>query len=100
MRASAERCVRVLGTTMAMENPSREPHIVQVRGDFRIDVYERPVQLTLGSLSLEAQRELLVYQQLERYLETITGETQLEKLLEVAARGESVSDFQAAMREE
>jgi 2-polyprenyl-3-methyl-5-hydroxy-6-metoxy-1,4-benzoquinol methylase len=42
-----------------MENPSREPHIVQVRGYFRIDVYERPVQLTLGSLDLEAQRELL-----------------------------------------
>src|SRR5215831_19006197 len=58
-RASAERCVRVLGTTMAM-NPSREPHIVQVRGYFRIDVYERPVQLTLGALGLEAQRELLV----------------------------------------
>src|SRR5215471_9817488 len=57
-RASAERCVRVLGTTMAM-NPSREPHIVQVRGYFRIDVYERPVQLTLGALGLEAQRELL-----------------------------------------
>jgi len=41
-------------------NPSREPHIVQVRGYFRIDVYERPVQLTLGALGLEAQRELLI----------------------------------------
>ena len=41
-------------------NPSREPHIVQVRGYFRIDVYERPVQLTLGALGLEAQRELLL----------------------------------------
>ena len=41
-----------------------------------------------------------VYQQLARYLETITDEAQLEKLLAVAARGESVADFQAAMREE
>src|SRR5437588_693726 len=28
------------------ETPSREHHIVQVRGYFRINVYERPVQLT------------------------------------------------------
>src|SRR6516164_9247647 len=45
---------------MAIGNPSRESHIVQVRGYFRIDVYERPVQLSLGSLGLEAQRELLL----------------------------------------
>jgi hypothetical protein len=41
-----------------------------------------------------------VYQQLEQYLETMTDEAQLEKLLAVAARGESVADFQAAMTEE
>src|SRR6516164_7838794 len=62
-RASAERCLRALGATMAIGNPSREPHIVQVRGYFRIDVYERPVQLSLGSLGLEAQRELLASEQ-------------------------------------
>ena len=45
---------------MARGNPSREPQIVQVRGYFRLDVYERSVQLPMGSLSLEAQRELLV----------------------------------------
>src|SRR5215471_13919793 len=73
MRASAERCVRVLGTTMAMENPSREPHIVQVRGDFRIDVYERPVQLTLGSLSLEAQRELLLLRGFSPFRKLMSG---------------------------
>ena len=28
------------------DTPTREQHIVHVRGDFRIDVYERPVQLT------------------------------------------------------
>ena len=33
--------------------------IVPVRGYCRINVYERPVQLTLRSLGLETQRELL-----------------------------------------
>jgi hypothetical protein len=41
-----------------------------------------------------------VYQQLERYLGTIIDEAQLEKLLAVAVCGESVADFQAAVREE
>src|SRR5215813_2403256 len=44
--ASAERCLRALGTTIAMGNPVQERPIVPVRGYFRIDVYERPVQLT------------------------------------------------------
>src|SRR4029453_12323447 len=45
--ASAERCLRALGGTRDIgETPAREHHIVQVRGYFRIDVYERPVPLT------------------------------------------------------
>jgi hypothetical protein len=46
-RASAERCLRTLGTTVDMGNPiTSNVQIVQVMGYFRIDVYERPVQLT------------------------------------------------------
>jgi hypothetical protein len=41
-----------------------------------------------------------VYQQLERYLEIVTDEAQLEKLFAVAVRGENLADFQAAVREE
>jgi len=57
-------------------------------------------QSILDALRLRFDPPISVYQQLERYLETITDEAQLEKLLAVAARGESVADFQAAMREE
>jgi hypothetical protein len=41
-----------------------------------------------------------VHQQIERYLETVTDEAQLEKLFAVAVCGESPADFQAAVREE
>ena len=54
----------------------------------------------LDVLRLRFDPPVSVYQQLERYLETITDEAQLEKLLAVAVRGESVADFQVAMREE
>ena len=57
--ASAERCWRALGATLAMGNPITRNHIVRVRGYFRIEVYERPVRMPQGSLGLEAQRELL-----------------------------------------
>ena len=65
----------------------RRPH-----GDVR--------QSILDVLRLRFDPPVSVYQQLERYLETITDEAQLEKLLAVAVRGENVADFQAAMREE
>ena len=57
-------------------------------------------QSVLDVLRLRFDPPVSVYKQLERYLETITDEAQLEKLLAVAVRGESVADFQAAMREE
>jgi hypothetical protein len=57
-------------------------------------------QSILDVLRLRFDPPVSVYQQLERYLETITDEAQLEKLLAVAVRGESVADFQAAMKEE
>jgi hypothetical protein len=57
-------------------------------------------QSVLDVLRLRFDPPVSVYQQLERYLETITDEAQLEKLLAVAVRGESVADFQAAMTEE
>jgi hypothetical protein len=57
-------------------------------------------QSILDVLRFRFDPPVSVYQQLERYLETITDEAQLEKLLAVAARGESVADFQTAMRGE
>jgi hypothetical protein len=57
-------------------------------------------QSVLDVLRLRFDPPVSVYQQLERYLNTITDEAQLEKLLAVAVRGESVADFQATMREE
>ena len=57
-------------------------------------------QSILDVLRLRFDPPVSVYQQLERYLETITDEAQLEKLLAVAVRGESVADFQTVMREE
>jgi hypothetical protein len=57
-------------------------------------------QSILDVLRLRFDPPVSVYQQLERYLETITDEAQLEKLLAVAVRGESVADFQVAAREE
>jgi hypothetical protein len=57
-------------------------------------------QSVLDVLRLRFDPPVSVYQQLERYLDTITDEAQLEKLLAVAVRGESVADFQAAMTEE
>src|SRR5689334_3641218 len=55
--------------------PSREHHIIQVRGYFRIEVYERPGQITQGSLDLEAQRELLVaYSPCIEPRNTLTGQ--------------------------
>jgi hypothetical protein len=56
-------------------------------------------QSILDVLRFRFDPPVSVYQQLEQYLETITDEAQLEKLLAVAARGESVADFQAVMRE-
>jgi hypothetical protein len=41
-----------------------------------------------------------VYQQIERYLGTVTDEAQLEKLVAVAVRGENLANFQTVMREE
>ena len=57
-------------------------------------------QSVLDVLRLRFDPPVSVYQQLERYLNTITDEAQLEKLLAVAVRGENVADFQATMREE
>ena len=57
-------------------------------------------QSILDALRLRFDPPISVYQQLERYLETIADGAQLEKLFAVAVRGESVADFQAAMREE
>jgi hypothetical protein len=57
-------------------------------------------QSILDALRLRFDPPISVYKQLERYLETITDEVRLEKLFAVAVRGESVADFQAAMREE
>ena len=57
-------------------------------------------QSILDVLRLRFDPPVSVYQQLERYLGTITDEAQLEKLLAVAVRGESVADFQTVMREE
>ena len=57
-------------------------------------------QSVLDALRLRFDPPISVYQQLERYLETVTDEAQLEKLLAVAVRGENVADFQAAMTEE
>ena len=57
-------------------------------------------QSILDVLRLRFDPPISVYQQLERYLETITDEAQLEKLLAVAVRGANLADFQAAMREE
>ena len=54
-------------------------------------------QSILDVLRLRFDPPVSVYQQLERYLETITDEAQLEKLLAAAVRGESVADFQAAI---
>jgi hypothetical protein len=56
-------------------------------------------QSILDALRLRFDPPISVYQQLERYLETITDEAQLEKLFAVAVRGENLADFQAAMRE-
>jgi predicted transposase YdaD len=57
-------------------------------------------QSILDALRLRFDPPISVYQQFERYLETITDEAQLEKLFAVAVRGENLADFQAAMREE
>jgi hypothetical protein len=57
-------------------------------------------QSILDALRLRFDPPISVYQQLERYLETVTDEAQLEKLFAVAVRGENLADFQAAMREE
>jgi len=57
-------------------------------------------QSILDVLRLRFDPPVSVYQQFERYLETITDEAQLEKLLAVAVRGENLADFQAVMREE
>lgn len=54
----------------------------------------------LDVLRLRFDPPISVYQQIERYLETITDDAQLEKLFAMAVRGESVADFQATMREE
>jgi predicted transposase YdaD len=57
-------------------------------------------QSILDALRLRFDPPISVYQQLERYLETITDEAQLEKLFAAAVRGENLADFQATMREE
>jgi len=56
-------------------------------------------QSILDVVRLRFDPPVSVYQQCERYLETVTDEAQLDKLLAVAARGESVADFLTAMRE-
>jgi len=57
-------------------------------------------QSILDVLRLRFDPPVSVYRQCERYLETVTDKAQLEKLLAVAAREESVADFQTVMREE
>jgi hypothetical protein len=57
-------------------------------------------QSILEALALRFDPPISVYQQIERYLETVTDEAQLEKLFAVAVRGENLADFQAAVREE
>jgi hypothetical protein len=41
-----------------------------------------------------------VYQQIERYLETVVDDAQLQQLFAAAVRGENLTDFQDVMREE
>jgi hypothetical protein len=55
-------------------------------------------QSILDVLRLRFDPPVSVYQQFERYLDTITDEAQLEKLLAVAVRGENLVDFQTVMR--
>jgi hypothetical protein len=57
-------------------------------------------QSILEALALRFDPPISVYQQLERYLETVTDEAQLEKLCAVAVRVQKLADFQAAVREE
>ena len=57
-------------------------------------------QSILDVLRLRFDPPISVYQQCERYLETITDEAQLEKLFAVAVRGENLADFQTVMGEE
>jgi hypothetical protein len=57
-------------------------------------------QSILEALALRFDPPISVYQQIERYLETVTDEAQLEKLFAVAVRGENLADFQAAVQEE
>jgi len=57
-------------------------------------------QSILDALRLRFDPPVSVYQQLERYLETVTDEAQLDKLFAVAVRGENLVDFQAVMSEE
>lgn len=57
-------------------------------------------QSILDVLRLRFDPPISVYQQLERYLETITDAAQLEKLFAVAVRGENLADFQTVTREE
>jgi hypothetical protein len=57
-------------------------------------------QSILDVLRLRFDPPISVYQQLAQYLETITDETQLARLLAVAVRGENLVDLQAVMRGE
>jgi hypothetical protein len=57
-------------------------------------------QSILDVLRLRFDPPISVYQQIERYLETVTDEAQLEKLFAVAVCDDSLADFQAAVREE
>ena len=54
----------------------------------------------LETLAWRFNPPVLMYQQVERFLETITDETQLAQLLAVAIQSESMADFQAALGQE
>ena len=56
-------------------------------------------QSILEALALRFDPPISVYQQIERYLDTVIDEAQLEKLFAVAVRGENLADFQTVMRE-
>jgi hypothetical protein len=57
-------------------------------------------QSILDVLRLRFDPPVSVYQQIERYLETVVDDAQLQQLFAAAVRGENLTDFQDVMREE
>jgi predicted transposase YdaD len=70
------------------------PFLRRIRGE---GVLMARRQSILEALALRFDPPISLYQPIERYLETVTDEAQLEKLFAAAVRGETLADFQAAM---